>query len=86
MSPAFTEGCGEVLPNAQINLEKFYVLWQAGTAVDKIRRIEQRADRSLKGLRWSLLKDCSRPWPVAAADLDESVTRMTMVRTARAWS
>lgn len=27
-------------------------------------------DRSLKGMRWSLLKDCARLSPEAASDLD----------------
>jgi hypothetical protein len=38
-------------------------------AVDKMRRIEQRTTKSLKGLRWSLLKDRSNLNPEAAADL-----------------
>ena len=50
-----------------------------------MRRIEQRSDKSLKGLRWSLLKDRASLNPEAAADLDALVARMTTVRTARAW-
>lgn len=50
-----------------------------------MRRIEQRADKSLKGLRWSLLKDRASLKPEAAADLDALIARMTTVRTARAW-
>ena len=50
-----------------------------------MRRIEQRADHSLKGMRWSLLKDRSRLTPEAAADLDALIAQMTTVRTARAW-
>ena len=49
------------------------------------RRIEQRADKSLKGMRWSLLKDRASLRPEAAADLDALIARMTTVRTARAW-
>jgi transposase len=85
MSPAFITGCGEAFPNAQITFDKFHVVWHASTAVDKMRRIEQRTDRSLKGLRWSLLKDRSRLSPEAAADLDALIAKMTTVRTARAW-
>ncbi len=51
-----------------------------------MRRIEQRTDRSFKGMRWSLLKDRSRLSPEAATDLDALIARMTAVRTARAWS
>src|SRR4029453_4022718 len=85
MSPAFIKGCAEHLPNARITFDKFHVVWHASTAVDKMRRIEQRTDRSLKGLRWSLLKDRSRLSVEAAADLDALIARLTTVRTARAW-
>jgi Transposase len=47
--------------------------------------IEQRTDKSLKGMRWSLLKDRAKLRPEAAADLDALIARMTTVRTARAW-
>jgi transposase len=85
MSPAFIKGCTEQFPHAQITFDKFHVIWHAGFAVDKMRRIEQRTDHSLKGLRWSLLKDRSRLSPEAAADLDALIAKMTTVRTARAW-
>jgi len=85
MSPAFIKGCTEELPNARITFDKFHVVWHANAAVDKMRRIEQRADKSLKGLRWSLLKDRASLRPEAAADLDALIARMTTVRTARAW-
>lgn len=85
MSPAFITGCGEAFPNAQITFDKFHVVWHASTAVDRMRRIEQRTDRSLKGLRWSLLKDRSRLSREAATDLDALIAKITTVRTARAW-
>jgi transposase len=85
MSPAFIKGCTEHLPNARITFDKFHVVWHASTAVDKMRRIEQRTDRSLKGMRWSLLKDRSRLSSEAVADLDALIAKMTTVRTARAW-
>ena len=81
MSPAFIKGCTEHLPNARITFDKFHVVWHASTAVDKMRRIEQRTDKSLKGMRWSLLKDRSRLKPEAAADLDALIAKMTTVRT-----
>jgi transposase len=86
MSPAFIKGCTVQFPNARITFDKFHVVWHASTAVDKMRRIEQRTDRSLKGMRWSLLKDRSRLSPEAATDLDALIAKMTTVRTARAWS
>ena len=50
-----------------------------------MRRIEQRSDKSLKGMRWSLLKNRASLKPEAAADLDALIARMATVRTARAW-
>jgi transposase len=86
MSPAFIKGVGEHLPDARVTFDKFHVVWHASQAVDRMRRIEQRTDKSLKGMRWSLLKDRSRLTPAAAADLDALIARMTTVRTARAWA
>jgi transposase len=86
MSPAFIKGCGEAFPNARITFDKFHVVAHANSAVDQTRRIEQRSDRSLKGLRWSLLKDRARLSPAAAADLDALIAKMTTLRTARAWA
>ena len=85
MSPAFIKGCTDSLPNACITFDKFHVVGHANVAVDKMRRIEQRQDTALKGMRWSLLKDRAKLTPRAAADLDALIARMTTLRTARAW-
>jgi transposase len=85
MSGAFIKGCAEHLPEARITFDKFHVVWHANAAVDKMRRIEQRSDKSLKGLRWKLLKDRSRLNTRDSADLDALIARMSTVRTARAW-
>ena len=70
MSPAFIKGVTKHLPNAQITFDKFHVIAHASTAVDKTRRIEQKTDPSLKGLRWKLLRDRAGLTPDARADLD----------------
>ena len=85
MSPAFIKGVSQALPNARITFDKFHVVWHASVAVDKMRRIEQRTDPSLKGMRWSLLKDRTKLKPEAAADLDALIVKITTLRTARAW-
>jgi transposase len=85
MSPAFIKGVSAQLPNARITFDKFHVVWHANAAVDKMRRIEQRSNKALKGMRWSLLKDRSRLKPEAAADLNALIARQASVRTARAW-
>lgn len=85
MSPAFIKGVGEHLPNARITFDKFHVVAHASMAVDKTRRIEQKTDPSLKGLRWKLLKDRGSLSQSAQADLDALVAQVTTKRTARAW-
>jgi transposase len=86
MSPAFISGVTKHLPNARITFDKFHIIGHASAAVDKMRRIEQKTDKSLKGMRWTLLKDKSKLKPEAAADLDALIAKMTVKRTARAWS
>ncbi len=85
MSPAFIKGVTKHLPNARITFDKFHVVAHASTAVDKTRRIEQKTDPSLKGLRWKLLRDRASLTPDARADLDALIAQVTTKRTARAW-
>lgn len=90
MSPAFIKGCEEHLPNARVTFDKFHVIWHANAAVDKTRRIEQRDDpqlaATLKGMRWTLLKDVFRLKPAAGAALQELISAPKLTRTARAWT
>jgi transposase len=85
MSKAFIKGVTEHLPNAQITFDKFHVIAHASAAVEATRRIEQKSDPSLKGLRWKLLKDRDSLSPEARADLDAFVSQVATKRTARAW-
>ena len=85
MSPAFIKGVTKHLPNARITFDKFHVIAHASTAVDKTRRIEQKTDPILKGLRWKLLRDRASLTPDARADLDALIAKVTTKRTARAW-
>ena len=50
-----------------------------------MRRLEQRTDPSLKGLRWTLLKDRDRLSDEGRADLDGLIAAAATKRTARAW-
>jgi transposase len=86
MSPIFTSSVSKHLPNARIRFDKFHISGHASAAVDKMRRIEQKTEKSLRGMRWTLLKDTVRLKPEAAADLDALVAKMTVKRTARSWS
>lgn len=85
MWPAFIRGVTDHLPNAQITFDKFHVISHASTAIDKMRRREQKLDPSLKGLRWLLLKDRSKLSPAQRTELDALLAHMTTKRTARAW-
>jgi transposase len=85
MSPAFIKGVSKHLPNARITFDKFHVIAHASAAVDKTRRLEQKTDPSLKGLRWMLLKDRQRLSESQRADLDAFTAQVTTKRTARAW-
>ena len=85
MSPAFIRGVTEHLPSARITFDKFHVVAHASAAVDQMRRLEQRTDPSLKGLRWTLLKDRGRLSDESRADLDALIAQTATKRTARAW-
>ena len=85
MSPAFIRGVADHLPRARITFDKFHVVAHASAALDQTRRLEQRADASLKGLRWTLLKDRQRLSAAARADLDVLVSQAATKPTARAW-
>jgi transposase len=85
MSPAFIKGVTKHLPNARITFDKFHVVAHASSAVDQMRRLEQKTDPSLKGLRWVLLKDQSKLNESQQADLKAFTANVTTKRTARAW-
>ncbi|MGN2392111.1 ISL3 family transposase [Pelomicrobium sp. G1] len=86
MSPAFIKGVTDHLPNARITFDKFHVIAHASAAVDKTRRLEQKTDPDLKGLRWALLKDRDRLPESQRADLDAIIAQVSTKRTARAWA
>jgi transposase len=90
MSPAYIKGVTEHLPNAQITFDRFHVIAHASAAVEKTRRVEQRSDpalgATLKGMRWTLLKDVSKLKPEAGAALHALITAPRLTMTARAWT
>ena len=85
MSQAFIKGVAEHLPNARITFDKFHVVAHASAALDQTRRLEQRTDPSLKGLRWSLLKSRERLSDQSRVELDVLIAKAASKRTARAW-
>ena len=85
MSPAFIKGVAIHLPAARVTFDKFHVIAHASAALDTMRRLEQKTDPDLKGLRWTLLKDRNKLHVEQRRDLDALVARFTSKRTARAW-
>lgn len=85
MSPAFIKGVEDHLPNARITFDKFHVIAHASDAVTATRRIEQKIDPELKGMRWTLLKNRSKLCKAQRDDLDSLLAQYTTRRTARAW-
>jgi transposase len=57
MSPAFIKGIDENFPNAQITFDKFHVQKILNTAVDEVRRQEQKGHPELKNTRYIFLKN-----------------------------
>lgn len=86
MSPAFIKGVAENLPNARITFDKFHVIAHASAAIDKMRRIEQKTDPDLKGMRWKLLRDYGSLNREDRQELDGLIAQLSVKRTARAWS
>ena len=84
---ALVKAAGRRRPPAQSShhLRQFHVVAHASAAVEQTRRREQRLDPSLKGLRWTLLKDRHRLSADARADLDALISQAATKRTARAW-
>jgi transposase len=85
MSAAFIKGVTEYLPEARITFDKFHVISHANDAVTRMRRLEQKTEPSLKGMRWSLVKDVSRLRSTETSGLEVVLSQMTSLRTARAW-
>lgn len=65
MSPAFIKGTTECFPKAEKVFDKFHIVKMFNTAVDKVRKQEQKelnkdGGRLLKDARWALLKNKSK--------------------------
>ena len=81
------QSAAEQITTVSINVSPAFIrgVAHASAALDQTRRLEQRRDPSLKGLRWTLLKDRQRLSAAARADLDVLVSQAATKPTARAW-
>lgn len=57
MSPAFISGVDEYLPAAEVTFDRFHVMKALSTAVDEVRRAEQRDHPELQRTRYVWLKN-----------------------------
>jgi transposase len=57
MSPAFIAGASKAFPKAKITFDRFHVVKLLQEAIDKVRRLEQKECKDLKGHKYTFLKD-----------------------------
>lgn len=86
MLPAYLKGAREQFPNAEITFDKFHVLRLLNTAVDEVRREEQKERGELKRTRYLWLRNPGNLTGRQHAWLEELVDpRRVQLRTARAY-
>lgn len=83
MSPAFTKGVTQELPEAAITYDRFHLMKLVGEAVDAVRRAERREVPELKGTRYLWLMNPPGLTPEQEQELDALSRRH--LRTARAY-
>ena len=83
MSPTFISGVETYLLEAAITFDRFHVVKSLNTAVDEVRREEQRTDWGLKSSRYLWLKNPGNLTNVQAATL--SGLSRSKLKTARAY-
>jgi transposase len=85
MSPAFIQGAGNNFPLAEKTFDKFHVMKILGTAVDEVRRSEQKERPELAGSRYVWLKNASN-WTKRQRKIFEQLNPQQMnLKTARAY-
>ncbi len=60
MSPAFMAGVAKAFPNAKITFDRFHVVKLLNEAMDTVRKQERREHATLKGHKYTFLKDWDR--------------------------
>ena len=85
MSQAFSKGVAEHLPNAQITFDKFHVVSLVGTAVEQVRRLEQKSRPELSGTHFAWLSNPANLSPKQSAQIDALCLPASHLKTARAY-
>lgn len=86
MSPAFTKGVKEHLPDANITYDKFHIIKLINEAVDKVRRAEAVEAKILKGTRYIFLKNASNLTKKQTATLEQCTLSNMNLKTVRAYN
>lgn len=86
MSPAFTKGVKEYLPDANITYDKFHIIKLINEAVDKVRRSESVEMKILKGTRYVFLKNASNLTKKQTATLMKCTLSNMNLKTVRAYN
>jgi len=86
MSPAFTKGVKEHLPDANITYDKFHIIKLINEAVDTVRRSEVVEAKILKGTRYVFLKNASNLTKKQAATLEQCTLSNMNLKTVRAYN
>ena len=85
MSPAFIKGIEENFPNAQITFDKFHIIKTLNTAVDEVRRQEQKGHPELKNTRYIFLKNPENLTRKQADRLEDLKLKDLNLKTMRAY-
>jgi transposase len=85
MSPAFIKGVQESFPNADITFDKFHVIKTINTAVDEVRRQEQKERPELKNTRYIFLKNPENLTKKQFGVLEELKIKDLNLKTMRAY-
>lgn len=86
MSPAFTKGVKEYLPEARITYDKFHIIKLINEAVDKVRRSEAIETKILKGTRYIFLKNANNLTKKQTATLEQCTLSNMNLKTVRAYN
>ena len=85
MSPAFISGIGEHLPKAEITFDRYHVIAQLNTAVDKVRKAERKHVEELARTKYIWLKRPANLTTKQAETLTWLTRPSSRLATARAY-
>jgi transposase len=85
MSPAFIKGVEEQFPEAELTFDKFHIMKVVNTAVDKVRREEQKQHPELARSRYTWLKNPQNLTKKQSEKLNSLTVKKLNLKTSRAY-